>query len=82
MSKKKEKTFIEKAKEAGNEHIWTRDGHPARIICFDRRSKHFPIIALIDYESDGFYQEIFHSYTKDGKSHKDGKETDLDLVID
>lgn len=82
MSKKNEPTFIEKAKEAGNDHIWTRSGDPVRILCFDREDKCYPIIALIRAKVDGEYHEYMHSYTKDGKSHKDGKETPVDLIID
>lgn len=29
--------------------VCTRDGHKARIVCFDIRNNDFPIVAVIDY---------------------------------
>ena len=38
--------------KAGNA-VCTRDGRKARIICYDRKDTDYPIVALIDFESDG-----------------------------
>lgn len=54
---------LEKAK-AGFPVV-TRDGRPARIICFDRIDDRYSIIALITEEKHRC--EIINSYTIDGK---------------
>lgn len=46
--------------------VCTRDGKPARIICFDRKStSNFPIIALVRF-TDGIEEQVIR-FTKDGK---------------
>jgi len=58
--------------------IKTRDGKPARIICWDAKGN-FPIVALIDI---GGY-EYPSSYTTDGKSDpRDYVSMNTDLVIE
>lgn len=55
--------------------IFTRDGRAARIICMDRNSESYPIVALV-----GVSNEDVIVYRKDG-SRLPGKETGLDLTI-
>jgi len=59
--------------------VCTRDGRPARIICFDRKSNSYPIIALIA-ETIG-NGEVYKSYTIDGKFDGRGKTDNLDLMM-
>lgn len=58
--------------------VCTRDGKPARIICFDRRSVNgCSIVALID---EGVY-ENFLSYNLQGRFHENTRdENDLFMV--
>lgn len=50
--------------------VCTRDGRPARIICWDANAKwdddKFPIVALIDDDVDG---EVAQTYTTDGRMY-------------
>ena len=55
--------------------VCTRDGRPARIICWDRKNDIFPIMALIEYDD----KELPYSYTINGKYRK---EKDLDDSFD
>lgn len=65
---------------AKQEHpVQTRDGRPARIICFDRKDKDFPIVALV--ESISKTCEFPQVYTNEGKIHPDGRESGVDLVM-
>lgn len=50
---------LEEAKKG--KPVMTRDGRPARIICWDRKKKDYPIIALIGVEED------IASFTTDGR---------------
>lgn len=54
---------LEKAKAGAP--VVTRDGRPARIICFDRIDDRYSIVALITEEKQKY--EIINSYTLDGK---------------
>ena len=47
--------------------VVTRNGRNARIICTNKKSKFYPIVALIDYESI----ENVYKYTKEGKINTD-----------
>lgn len=58
-----------------NKPIKTRDGRDVRIICTDRKSKYFTIVALITNQ----YKEDYFSYTKDGEFYY-GEENSRDLV--
>ena len=75
---------LEKAK-AGHP-VQTRDGHKARIICFDRKDSCFQIIALIDYsEEEGVNVgadkgEVAFTYTLTGRNLFD-RECESDLVM-
>lgn len=62
--------------ESGEYKVITRDGHPVRILCYDRKGK-FNIIALVD---DG-YIEIKQEYTPDGCLLHDKSEHRLDLFV-
>lgn len=55
---------LEKAKAGAP--VQTRDGKPARIICFDCKSNRSPVIALVTM-ADG--EETPNSYTNDGRYH-------------
>lgn len=55
---------LEEAK--AGKSVYTRDGHKARIICFDRKFYHdgynYPIVAMVN-DNDN---ELVHAYTQDG----------------
>lgn len=56
--------------------IVTRDGRAARVLCTDRISDTWPVVALIkDKNSEGLL-----SYTRDGELYKD-TDDDLDLFF-
>lgn len=65
---------LEKAK-AGRP-VCTRDGHEARILCFDRVGHH-PIVSLV---KDGDNETIF-SYDDMGRYSNDGRECMCDLFM-
>jgi hypothetical protein len=62
---------IEKAKQGAE--IFTRKGKPVKVLLFDRNSKKFPIVAIIDNK------EVI-CVTSEGKYYPD-KESDKDLMI-
>jgi hypothetical protein len=63
METKKLKPFdLEKAKQGAK--VVTRDGRPVRIICWDRKGKHYPIVALV--EEANVEEEVIETYTLDG----------------
>ena len=64
--------------ESGEYKVQTRNGRKARIVCWDRKSKDLPILALV-YFSDEDYEEAY-SYFIDGHFYSD-EECDLDLFI-
>lgn len=68
---------IEKAKQGAK--VVTRDGHDVRILCYDRHSDIYPIVAVVQIE-DSREDEII-SYTNDGKYFNDDDETGDDLFI-
>ena len=55
--------------------VCTRDGRPARIICFDRKSKKYPVLALVEKESI----ELPCCYSEKGKY--DNVESIYDLFM-
>lgn len=59
--------------------VQTKDGKLARIICFDRKGKLHPIVALI-YDKDA-NEEWSNYYTLNGKHYADAKESFLDLFM-
>lgn len=65
---------LEKAK-AGYP-VRTRDGHEARIICFDREDDN-PIVALVKEAGD----ETIFSYNKKGRFSNDGRGCMCDLFM-
>lgn len=57
--------------------VVTRNGHPVRILCVDRRGMEFPIIALMDTGT----QEIVMAYTKEGCRVYNNSISENDLVM-
>lgn len=58
--------------------IKTRDGRPARIICWNAKSIK-PIVALVDFVA---YEQVC-MYTKDGKFDvRENVTSDFDLIIE
>lgn len=57
--------------------VWTRDGKPVRIICYDRKHTEYPIVALVD--NGEFEMNIV--YTADGKFHNNPKKSEYDLFM-
>lgn len=55
--------------------VCTKDGRPARIICFDTKGDIYPIIALVD--DNGL--EVTIRYNEEGKSRN--KDSDEDLMM-
>ena len=68
---------IEKAKQGAK--IVTRDGSDVRILCFDRNSDHYPIVALVHHPNGG--EDEIISYTKHGYYFESIDETGDDLFI-
>ncbi len=56
--------------------VCTRDGHDARIICFDRKSVDYPIIALISMA----HGECVETFPESGLYHI-GADTEFDLFM-
>lgn len=64
---------IQKAKEG--KPVCTRDGYKARIICFDAKGLHQPIIALVTQDNGDEYIETYYSngrFNDDINSQSDG----------
>lgn len=59
--------------------VCTRNGRKARIICFDAKSKDYPIVALVEEESS--IREILFTYTNEGRHCCDNPMHTLDLVM-
>lgn len=60
--------------------VVTRDGRNARIVCWDRADKIYPIVGLCNYpDSDN---EIVYSYTKDGCFDHTKKGYNQDIVLE
>ena len=59
--------------------VQTRDGHKARIICFDRKDPVKPIIALITTEEG---EEHTVCYSPQGRSHPKHPEQDLVMATE
>ena len=69
------KPFDLEAAKAGKP-VCTRDGHKARIICFDLKNDEYPIVAAVENDSS----ETLFSYTTNGEI-ADGIESDKDLMM-
>ena len=65
---------IQKAREG--KPVCTRDGHKARIICFDLKNDEYPIVAAVGNDSS----ETLFSYTTNGEI-ANGIESDKDLMM-
>lgn len=61
-----------------SKEVITRDGRPARIICTDKKSLHYPVVALIPQKIDDTEQVCI--YTNDGRYFSDN-ETPSDLFF-
>lgn len=76
---KKVKFDLEKAK--ADAKLVTRDGRPARIVCWDRKrigtNENFPILALVEEIGE----EYSTAYTSDGKHLEGGCPSEDDLFI-
>jgi len=73
---------LEKAKAGAK--VVTRDGRPARIVCFDLEGRQ-PIGAAIEREDfDGVVSEVLHSFGSDGRYYTgttQDKDSSLDLFM-
>ena len=76
QKKMKTKPFDLKQAKAGAKVV-TRDGRPARIICWDAVGK-YPIIALLDCGKEG---EIPYNYTTHGTTVIGCVTSDYDLLL-
>ena len=63
--------------ESGEYKVVSRENKTARIVCWDMKSDHYPILALID---DGA-KELYKSFTTKGRYYVEGDESSLDLFI-
>jgi len=80
METKNLKPFdLEKAKAGAK--LVTRNGKPARIICWDRGHKTDHIVALVEYTEDGESTEETMTYTDQGTFYDNGNESCFDLFI-
>lgn len=66
---------LEKAK--AGKPVCTKDGRPARIVCYDRKGEIYPIVALVEYAEN---REKVFSYTENGRNTIDCDNTN-DLVM-
>ena len=57
--------------------VCTRNGLPARIICFNARGVNSPIIALVEEDDD----ETPYSFPVNGKFYVEGAEDGMDLMM-
>ena len=57
--------------------VCTRNGHPARIICFDKKYTGYNIVALIDFGNE----ECVANYTTNGRYYDNEDESDNDLFM-
>lgn len=67
---------IEKAKQGAK--LVTRDGKPARIVCWDVKDIQYPIIAIVKGVGE---KEYVSTYTNKGHHVSDNKDTTEDLLI-
>lgn len=58
--------------------VQTRDGRPVRILCFDRKDKDCPVVALVPWKEDVIKEEL-HSFTAEGKLCR--CDSDIDLFM-
>lgn len=74
---------VENAKKIQNGEIKgkieTREGNPARIICFDRISGEYPLVALERREDET--EEVYNSFTKKGRYYARGSKDNRDLLL-
>lgn len=58
--------------------VQTVSGKPVRIICFDRKSKVTPIIALIEFDNG---REICRGYNVEGRFQNEEAPSEFDLEM-
>lgn len=63
---------LEEAREG--KPVCTRDGRKARIICFDRKDSHYPVVALVQGEKDN---EMIIQCSSNGEFHGSNKDNSL-----
>lgn len=56
--------------------VCTRDGKPARIVCYDKKNSIYPLVALVFNEN----QEVTLHYTENG-AYYNNEETLSDLMM-
>lgn len=61
-----------------NQKVVTRDGHPVRIICTDRKGGYQPILALVQVRADSI--EVALTFSTDG-TYDIGRESNYDLFF-
>lgn len=73
------KHFDLEAAKAGAKVV-TRDGRPARIICFDKKDPDYPIVALVSETKDIKSPEVIYIYQEEGR-YFSTQENDRDLFL-
>ena len=73
------KPFDLEAAKAGKP-VYTRDGHKARIICFDKQEG-FPIIALVETKVNDRISEEIALFNINGRAVSDDIDSKLDLMM-
>ena len=63
--------------ESGEYKVETRDGRPARVICWDRKGS-LPLVVLVPTKNGDEYS---YDYTSDGSYHLGTRKSELDLFI-
>lgn len=66
--------------EMGKRYVTREKGYPARILCVDRKDKHYPVIAAVENEDGG---EAAFYYTATGKKYSsagDPRSSPYDLI--
>lgn len=72
---------LEQAKAQNGEGLITRDGRPARIVCWDFKEDCYPLLVAVTEKYDGGReQEFVISVTSDGKEFMTG-DSDGDLFM-
>lgn len=65
----------------GRYKVQTKSGKPARIICWNRNSPTFPIVALVENRSANTVIEFTHWFSENGKYMSDNAEHSFDLCL-
>lgn len=65
----------------GRYKVQTKSGKPTRIICWNRNSPTFPIVALVENRSANAVMEFTHWFSEDGKYMSNNVEHSFDLCL-